>query len=110
MDELLCHLGRTFTLAEIDARAKCAGNSVASKLPKGFSASAINLKPVFDPVELTYLRGLSQFRYIPDGLLFKLVLVKTGFQVSDRWRAIQIIMDQRIPIPVPKPLTNVRHG
>jgi hypothetical protein len=110
MDKLLCHLGRTFTLAEIGTHAECAGKSVASKLPEALSASAINLKPVFDSDELKYLGGLSQFRCIPDGLLFKLVLVKTGFRVSDRWRAIQIILDQRIPIPVPKPLTNVRHG
>jgi hypothetical protein len=106
MDQFLCHLGRTFPLAKIDERA---GKSVTPKSAEALSASDINLNPVFDPKELKYLGGLSQFRYIPNGLLFKLVLIKTGLRVSDRWRAIQIIVDQRIPIPVLKPLADVRH-
>ena len=110
MDKFPCHVGRTFTLLKIDDHAKWAGKSVPPKLPEALFASDINLNPVYDPDELKYLGGLSQFRSIPNGLLFKLVLIKTGFRISDRWRAIQIIVDQRIPIPVPKPLTDVRHG
>jgi len=110
MDKFLCHLGRTFTHAQIDDHDECAGKSVTPKLAEARSASDINLKPIFDPDELKYLGGLSQFRYIPNGLLFKLVLIKTGFRVSDRWRAIQIIVEQRIPIPVLKPLSDVRHN
>jgi hypothetical protein len=109
MDKFLCHLGRTFTLAEIDSHAECAGKGVTTKAPKAPSAPNIDLNPVYDPDELKYLGGLSQFRCISDALLFKLVQIKTGYRVTDRWRAIRIILDQRIPIPVPKPL-DVQYG
>jgi hypothetical protein len=70
----------------------------------------LNLNPVVDPDELEFLAGLVPFHRIPNRLLFKLVRVATGFEVRDRWVAVQAIIAKRIPIPVPKPPSEVRHG
>ena len=68
------------------------------------------MSPVSDPVELEYLGGLSQFYRIPNKVLFKLVRVAVGVEVRDRWVAVRTIVLKRIPIPVTKPLPEVRHG
>ena len=110
MDEFFCHLGRTFTLDECEDHANALRKSLIRKLPKVQSASPINLSPVTDPVELEYLAGLSQFYRIPNRVLFKLVRVAAGIEVRDRWVAVRTIVLKRIPIPVTKPLPEVRHG
>jgi hypothetical protein len=84
--------------------------SLIRKVPKRQSGSEINLSPVTDPMELEYLAGLSQFYRIPNKVLFKLVSVGAGIEVHDRWVAVRTIILKRIPIPVAKPLPEVRHG
>ncbi len=108
MDNLLCHLGRTFTLDECEDHAEAVRKSMTRKLTEVLSVSDINLSPVSDPQELEFLAGLLPFYRIPNRLLFKLVRVATGFEVNDRWVAVRAIIAKRIPIPVPKPLTEVR--
>jgi hypothetical protein len=107
MKNLLCHPGRTFTLDELDDQTKAARESTSRKLTEALSISDINLNPISDPAELEFLAGLSQFHHISSKLLFKLVRVATGFEVRDRWVAVRAIIAKRIPIPVPKPLTDV---
>jgi hypothetical protein len=110
MDEFLCHPGRTFTLDGFEDHAAALRKSMTRKLNELPSVSGINLSPVSDPVELECLAGLSQFYRIPNKVLFKLVRVATGIEVRDRWVAVRTIMVKRIPIPVSKPLPEVRHG
>lgn len=110
MNDFLCHPGRTFTLDELDDQTKAARQSTSRKFTAALSISDINLNPISDPAELEFLAGLLQFDGIPDDLLFKLVRVATGLEVRDRWVAVRAIIAKRIPIPVLKPLTDVRHG
>jgi hypothetical protein len=77
---------------------------------KSLSVPDINLNPVVDPDELEFLAGLVPFHRIPNRVLFKLVRVATGFEVRDRWVAVRAIIAKRIPIPVSKPPSEVRHG
>ena len=107
MDELFRHPIHAVTLDDQD---ECAGESLARKQIKAVPAFDINLNPVSDPQELEFLAGLVLFHHISNKLLFKLVLVATGFEVRDRWVAIRAIVAKRIPIPVAKPLPEVRHG
>jgi hypothetical protein len=110
MYKLLCHPGRTFTLEELVDQTQAARESMLPKLPKAKFASHINLNPVSDPQELEFLAGLVPFQHIPTKLLFKVVRVATGLEVRDRWVAVRAIIAKRIPIPVPKPLTDVQRG
>jgi hypothetical protein len=110
MNEFLCHRGRTFTLDGLEDHAEVVRKSMTLKLTEVLSVSDVNLRPVSDPLELECLAGLSQFYRIPNRVLFKLVRVATGLEVCDRWVAVRVIMAKRIPIPVPKPLSDVRHG
>jgi len=111
MCKLLCHPGRTFTLEALIDQTQAARESVLPKLPEAKSAASnINLNPVSDPQELDFLAGLVPFHHIPTRLLCRVVRVATGFEVHDRWVAVRAIIARRIPIPVPKPLTEVRHG
>ena len=110
MDEFHCHPGRTFTLEDFEDHAEALRKSMAPKPTVARPVSDINLNPISDPVELEYLAGLSQFHRIPDKVLFKLVRVAAGVEVRDRWVAIRTIITKRIPIPVPKPLPEVRRG
>jgi hypothetical protein len=110
MYKLLCHPGRTFTLEELLDQTQAARESTLPRLPQVQSASNINLNPVSDPQELEFLAGLVPFHHISSKLLFKVVRVATGLEVHDRWVAVRAIISKRIPIPVSKPLTAVRHG
>lgn len=110
MNEFLCHPGRTFTIDELHDQAEAVQERLSHKFTGALCISDINLSPVSDPDELRYLAGLSQFSRIPDKVLFKIVRVATGLEVRDRWAAIRAIIARRIPIPVPKPLTDIRHG
>jgi|ERR1039457_788332 hypothetical protein len=110
MDKFLCHTGRTFSLDESEDHAKAVRDSMTHKPTKMLSVSKINLNPVSDPQELEFLAGLTQFHRIPNKVLFKLVRVATAVEVRDRWVAVRAIIAKRIPIPVPKPLREVRHG
>jgi hypothetical protein len=110
MNEFLCHRGRAFTLDGLEDHAEAVRKSMTRKPTEILSVPGVNLSPVSDPMELECLAGLSQFYHIPNTVLFKLVRVATGFKVCDRWVAIRAIMARSIPIPVPKPLPEVRHG
>jgi hypothetical protein len=110
MYKLLSCPGRTFTLEELVDHAQAVRGSIFYNQTKALSVSDINLNPVIDPNELDFLAGLVPFHRIPNRLLFKLVRVATGFEVRDRWVAVRAIIAKRIPIPVPKPLPEVRHG
>jgi hydrogenase maturation factor len=110
MYKLLCHPGRTFTLEELIDQTQAVRGSIFDKQTRALPVSDINLNPVIDPNELDFLAGLVPFHHISNNLLFKLVRVATGFEVRDRWIAIRAIIAKRIPIPVPKSLTEVRHG
>lgn len=115
MNNLLCHPGRTFTLDGLVGQTpvgqtKAARESTSRKLTDARSIFYINLDPISDPSELEFLAGLAQFERIPDNLLFKLVRVATGYEVRDRWIAVRAIIAKRIPIPVSKPLPEMRHG
>lgn len=107
MYKLLHDPGRTFTLDELIDHAQAVRESMPPKLPKAQSASNINLNPVSDPQELEFLAGLVPFHHIPTKLLSKVVRVATGLEVRDRWVAVRAIIAKRIPIPAPKPLTDV---
>ncbi len=106
MDELLRHSVRAFT---IDDQGKASRKSMSRK-PTGELLSNLNLNPVSDPQELEFMAGLVPFHLIPSKILFKVVRVATGLEVRDRWVAVRAIIAKRIPIPVPKPLPEVRHG
>jgi hypothetical protein len=110
MNEFLCHPGRTFTLDGLEDHAEAVRKSMTRKSTEILPASGVNVCPVSDPMELECLAGLSQFYRIPNRVLFKLVRVATGLEVCDRWVAVRVIMVKRIPIPVPNPLPEVRHG
>jgi hypothetical protein len=107
MDEFHCHPGRTFTLED---HAEALRKNMIRKPANAWPVSDINLNPISEPVELKYLAGLSQFHRISNKVLFKLVRVAAGIEVRDRWVAIRTILIRRIPIPVAKPLSKVRHG
>ena len=47
------------------------------------------------------LSALPQFLGIPDETLIRLAKRKTGLYVPDRWVAIALILENRVPIPVP---------
>jgi hypothetical protein len=110
MYKLLSCPGRTFTLEELVDHAQTVRGSMFDKQTKALSISDINLNPVVDPDELDFLAGLVPFHHISNKLLFKLVRVATGFEVRDRGVAVRAIIAKRIPIPVPKPLTEVQPG
>ena len=106
MDKFLRHPVRIFTL---DNQGEASPKSMSRK-PTGAPFSNINLNPVSDPQELEFLAELVPFHHIPTKVLFKVVRVTTGLEVRDRWVAVRAIIAKRIPIPVPKPLPEVRHG
>ena len=110
MYKLLSCPGRTFTIEELLDHAQSVRGNMFDNQTKALSVSDINLNPVIDPNELDFLAGLVPFHRIPNRLLFKLVRVATGFEVRDRWVAVRAIIAKRTPIPVPKPLPDVRHG
>ena len=110
MNDFFCHLGRTFTLDELIDHVQAVRESLSRKPAEPMFVSGIDLSPVSDPAELKCLAGLSQFHRIPNKVLFKIVRVATGIEVRDRWVAVRTILVRRIPIPVPKPLTGIRHG
>jgi hypothetical protein len=110
MNDFLCHRGRTFTLDGLEDHAEAVRKSMTRKPTEILPVSGVNLSPVSDPMELECLAGLSQFYHIPNKLLFKLVRVATGIKVCDRWVAVRAILSKRIPIPVPEPPAEVRHG
>lgn len=60
----------------------------------------LKLKSISDAATVERLAALEQFRFIENDLLFKIVKVGTGFEVSDRWAAIAAIICWRLPIPV----------
>lgn len=60
----------------------------------------LKLKPISDSATIERLGALEQFREIENRVLFKIVLVGTGFIASDRWSAIATILRWRLPIPV----------
>jgi hypothetical protein len=109
MYELLLYPGRTFTLDELLDHVQARQRSSFEKRNTAQAVSRIDLNPVVDPHELEFLAGLVPFEHISDKLLFKLVRVATGLEVHDRWVAIRAIIAKRIPIPVAKPLPEVRH-
>jgi hypothetical protein len=108
MDKFLCHPVRTFTLDDLEKPSECAGESPTRRQTEALFVSDINLNPVTDPQELEFLAGLVPFHRIPSKMLFKVVRVATGLEVHDRWIAVRAIIARRIPIPVPKPLPEVR--
>ncbi len=110
MYKLLSCPGRTFTLEELIDQSRAERKSVFQKVTIALPVSGINLNPVIDPNELEFLAGLVPFHRIPNRVLFKVVRVATGLEVRDRWVAVRAIIAKRIPIPVLKPLTDVRHG
>jgi hypothetical protein len=110
MYKLRCHPGRTFTLDELIDQVQVVRRSSCEKRTAALPVFHVNLNPVVDPDELDFLTGLVPFRHISNKLLFKLVRVATGLEVHDRWVAIRAIIAKRIPIPVAKPLPEVRHG
>jgi hypothetical protein len=110
MNKFLCHTGRSFTLDGLEDHAEAVRKSMTRKRTEVPSVSEVLLSPVSDPLELEYLTGLVQFYRIPNKVLFKIVRVATGLVVRDRWVAVRAIMTRAIPIPVPKPLKDVRHG
>ncbi len=110
MYKLLSCPGRTFTLEELIDQARAERESVSPKVTIALPVSGINLNPVTDPNELEFLAGLVPFHHISNKLLFKVVRVATGYEVRDRWVAVRTIIAKRIPIPVLKPLAEVRHG
>lgn len=107
MDKFLCYPVRTFTL---DDQGETSRKSMSRKPTGALFASDVNLNPVSDPQELEFLAELVPFHHIPTKVLFKVVRVATGLEVRDRWVAVRAIIAKRIPIPVPKPLSEVRHG
>jgi hypothetical protein len=110
MYKLLSCPGRTFTLEELVDHAQAVRGNLFDKQTKALSVSAVNLNPVTDPQELEFLAELVPFHRIPTKLLFKVVRVATGLEVRDRWVAVRAIIAKRIPIPVLRPLPDVRHG
>lgn len=50
-----------------------------------------------------HMSSLPQFHGLPDGILIRLAMRRTGLRVLDRWVAIALILGNRIPIPVPAP-------
>ena len=110
MYKLLRSPGRTFPLDELLDHVQAGRRGVIDKQTTALPVSRINLNPVSDPQELEFLAGLVPFHRIPSKVLFKVVRVATGLEVRDRWVAIRTIMLKRIPIPVAKPLPEVRHG
>jgi hypothetical protein len=107
MDKFLCHPVRTSTL---DDQGEASRKSMSRKPTGTLFVSDVNLNPVSDPQELEFLAGLVPFHQIPTKLLFKIVRVSTGLEVRDRWVAVRAVIAKCIPIPVPKPLPEVRHG
>jgi hypothetical protein len=110
MYKLLSCPERTFTLEELVDHAQAVRGSMFNMQTTARPVSDINLNSVVDPDELDFLAGLVPFHRIPNRVLFKLVRVATGFEVRNRWVAVRAITAKRIPIPVPPPLPEVRHG
>jgi hypothetical protein len=60
----------------------------------------ISLSPITDSALLKKLAAMRQFHGLSDETLFRLARRVTVFKVPDRWVAINLILENGIPIPV----------